>query len=274
MALELGPSRYHHRLDAFMEREGYVSKERLYHRVVRCWCGSYSLSSTGESSGEFRHYQHCEHCGCLILKDVLAEEDIGELYGPRYYREHQIAIGLPDFTKRYETDADDRIPVWIEILKRFCKKGKVLEIGSSHGRFLKELSDLGYDVVGLDLDTDICNWSREKTRCDIRCATVDKIKDEKFDVVFAGDVLEHLYDPKEFVQQVMDVLRPGGTALFQTIIFDDWRQCPIEALRPLFHTILYARRSLRLLEGALSSFYDVIPGVFGCTVAVFVNKGS
>jgi 2-polyprenyl-3-methyl-5-hydroxy-6-metoxy-1,4-benzoquinol methylase len=274
MALELGPSRYHHRLDAFMEREGYVSRKRLYHRVVRCWCGSASLSSAGESFEEIAHYQYCEDCGCLILKDVLAKEDIGELYGPRYYREHQIAIGLPDFAKRYETDADDRIPVWIEILKRFCKKGRVLEIGSSHGRFLKELSALGYDVVGLDLDPGICNWAREKTNCNIRCTTVDKIKDEEFDVVFAGDVLEHLYDPKEFVQQVMEVLRPGGMALFQTIIFDHWRQCPIEALRPLFHTILYTRRSLRLLEGAHSSFIDVIPSVFGCTVAVFVKKDS
>lgn len=272
MAIELGQLENNYWLDDFMVREGYIRKERLYHRIIRCWCGSDALNSLSESLEIFKQYQLCENCGCLLLKNVLTKEGLGELYGIRYFREHQIAIGLPAFLQRYKTDAHDRIPVWIEILKKFCKKGRVLEIGSSHGRFLKELSILGYDIVGLELDPEICDWSQKKTGCDIRSETIDKIKDEDFHVVFSADVLEHVYNPKELVHDVMKVLKPGGKALFQTVIFDNWKQCPIGMLRPLFHTVLYSKRSLKLLENTTSLFLCDMPSLFNCSFAVFMKK--
>lgn len=92
----------------------------------------------------------------------------------------------------------------------------MLEIGCSHGRFIKELSVLGYDVVGLELDKGVCNWARYRTGCDIRCGNLNSLQSEEFDVVFANDVIEHIYNPKEFIHGIMKILKPGDKALFKT----------------------------------------------------------
>jgi hypothetical protein len=126
-------------LDAFMHREGYEVRARLYHPVTRCWCGSAELEPARGSVGvhdALDAYQYCRACHSLILRYVLPEEGLDELYGIRYFREHQTAIGFPPFPVRYENDATDRIPVWLEVLRRHVPCGKVLEVGCSHGRFL------------------------------------------------------------------------------------------------------------------------------------------
>jgi len=203
---------------------------------------------------------------------VLPSSDLHELYGIRYFREHQLAIGTPPFYERYENDAIDRIPVWIDYLKKYCKSGKVLEIGSSHGRFVKELSENGYQSVGLELDREICEWAKLKTGCDIRCKTIDDIEDEKFDVIFANDVLEHLYDPKEFICKLSNLLKPNGKIILQTVVFND-NLYPMNMIRPLFHTILFEMGSLEKLAQVDIKLYAVDNSIFGCYFVVF-NKRS
>jgi 2-polyprenyl-3-methyl-5-hydroxy-6-metoxy-1,4-benzoquinol methylase len=122
------------------------------------------------------------------------------------------------------------------------------------------------------LSPEICKWSLEKTGCDIRCQAIDKIKNEKFDIVFAADVLEHIYDPRNFIHDAVKTLRPEGKAIFQTVIFDSWKNCPSNVLRPLFHTILFHRQSLKLLETNISTFSGEIPSVFGCSCVIFTRN--
>lgn len=272
MALTLGERQPAPRLDDFLAVEGYLKRRRSYQPVTGCWCGGRRLASLSEMSAGFADYQLCSNCGCLLLKKVLAPEYFGELYGSRYFREHQAAISLPPLNQRYENDADDRIPVWMEMVRKYLSRGRVLEIGSSHGRFLEELALAGYQVVGLELEEEICAWSREKTGCDIRNISIDKMGGDSFDLLFAGDVLEHVYNPKEFVREVVRVLRPRGWALLQTVVFSHWQECPAGMLRPLFHPVLFSRKSLKLLAGGSSWLTEVLPGVFDCSVIVFRRK--
>jgi SAM-dependent methyltransferase len=269
MALELGRLENVIGLDNFMNNEGYEKRSRRYAQVIQCWCGCSTLRPL--QSNVFAHYQLCDSCGCLILRHVLPFTGINELYGIRYYREHQSSIGLPSFSERYEADAIDRIPYWINTLKRHYSSGRVLEVGCSHGRFIKELSVHGYDAVGLELDKEICDWARSRTKCDIRHASIDALMGEQFDAVFANDVLEHVYDPKEMIIKVAGILRPGGKAFFQTVVFENWEDCPQGMLRPLFHTVLYSNRSLQFLEDKLISLLYVNPGILGCKNVVFVK---
>lgn len=272
MALVLGSPQGNPKLDGFLVGEGYKTNLRLYHRVIGCWCGGKRLSDLPTQVEQYRYYQRCEKCGSLLLRFVLSEEFLPELYGTRYYREHQKAIGLPGLEERYENDAYDRIPAWIEIVEDYCKEGRVLEVGSTHGRFLEELSERGFDVMGLELDSDTCVWSRKKTGCDIRCETVDNLKRSQFDIIIATDVLEHLYDPRSFIKSAAKALKPGGRLLLQTVIFYDWAQCPLRVFRPLFHTILFSKRALKLFESEEMVIEDERPSVFDSVFVVFLKK--
>lgn len=275
MALGLGSPVENRELDEFMTREGYETRTRQYLPVAQCWCGSRDFSPAhnrfsffSSLSPLFKHYQLCDQCGCLLLKFVIDPQYMGELYGPRYFREHQAAIGLPTFQQRYELDAKDRVPLWIRVLKEFRDKGSVLEIGCSHGRFLKEIADLGYRIVGLELDPEIAAWTKEKTGQDIRSQRLETMENETFDAVFASDVIEHVYDPIEFIAASARVLNPGGRAFFQTVVFDRWQDCPVQMLRPVYHTILYQRSSLERLASKGVAILPTIKGVYGCDMVV------
>ena len=272
MALELGPPQSDEELDLFLAREGYERRKRLYREVIGCWCGSSRLTPLPPTSEPLRFYQLCEGCGCLILRNVLSSDDLTELYGPTYFREHQVAIGLPPIDQRYSLDARDRIPVWIHLLSQYYTSGRILEIGCSHGRFLKELSTLGYHAVGIEMDREVSSWAKLQTGCDIRCADVKHMDSGSFDAVFANDVLEHVYDPRTLIAQVMRVVKPEGKAFFQTVMFDNWQDCRVEMMRPLFHTVLYSKRCLSLLEDEVSALHDVIPSVFGSFFLVFSRR--
>jgi hypothetical protein len=266
--LVLGTPQPRPELDEFLLREGYLEATRLYHPVLECWCGG-SFTEAPLLSDAFRQYQLCQACGCLVLRFVSTQQGLEELYSARYFREHQAAIGLPTFETRWTNDALDRIPRWIDVVRRYCPAGRILEIGCSHGRFLFEISRCGDRALGLELDAEIAAWGRSQNGQDIRSLRLEDLDETGFDVVFAADVLEHVSDPRGFVACAAEKLGQGGHALFQTVVYDSVPQCPATMARPLYHTILYHRDSLRLLSGQTFRFLETVPSVFGCHFAVF-----
>jgi 2-polyprenyl-3-methyl-5-hydroxy-6-metoxy-1,4-benzoquinol methylase len=91
---------------------------------------------------------------------------------------------------------------------------RVLDIGCRTGALTRMYAD-GNEVVGLDVDRTAL---AEAERLGIKTvwADVDQglpFEDESFDVVVAGEVLEHVRFPERLLSEVGRVLRPGGTVV-------------------------------------------------------------
>jgi methionine biosynthesis protein MetW len=89
---------------------------------------------------------------------------------------------------------------------------RVLDLGCRDGA-LTEAYASGNDVVGVDADKEAL---AEAARRGIETHWADldqplELDDESFDVVVAGELLEHLRDPQRLVGEIRRVLRPGGT---------------------------------------------------------------
>jgi len=91
-------------------------------------------------------------------------------------------------------------------------KQKVLDIGCRDGALTSFFSK-GNDVLGVDIDTN----SLDKARgLGIRTMKVDlngeweELSYEKFNLVVAGEVLEHLYYPEKVAAKAAKHLLPGG----------------------------------------------------------------
>lgn len=91
----------------------------------------------------------------------------------------------------------------------------VLEVGCSTGFFTKVLVERGCNVVGMELDPDAAElaetWAERVVLGNLdEPDTWNYVKDESFDVVLLGDVLEHLRDPLGSLRQAARKLKPTG----------------------------------------------------------------
>ncbi len=89
---------------------------------------------------------------------------------------------------------------------------RVLDIGCRTGALTRAYLD-GNEVVGLDVDRESLAEAA-KLGIETHWADADQplpFPDESFDVVVAGEVLEHLREPARLVAEAQRVLRPSGT---------------------------------------------------------------
>ena len=89
---------------------------------------------------------------------------------------------------------------------------RVLDLGCRDGALTQAYLG-GNDVVGVDADRQAL---AEAAKLGIETVWADldqplELEPESFDVVVAGELLEHLRDPQRLVADVRRVLRPGGT---------------------------------------------------------------
>jgi 2-polyprenyl-3-methyl-5-hydroxy-6-metoxy-1,4-benzoquinol methylase len=97
---------------------------------------------------------------------------------------------------------------------------RVLDVGCGEGRFAAELARAGAIVVGIDVAEEPLRRARVlHPELDVRL--VDslggwQLADASFDVVWAGEVIEHVADTAAWLSEVRRVLRPGGRLLLST----------------------------------------------------------
>ncbi len=88
---------------------------------------------------------------------------------------------------------------------------KVLEVGCGRGYFLRSIEPLAAGAVGLELNQEAI--ANKVTRHPMSCTTIEEFAGSNagiFDVVYTFQVLEHVIDPRSYLQGCIDCLRPGG----------------------------------------------------------------
>jgi 2-polyprenyl-3-methyl-5-hydroxy-6-metoxy-1,4-benzoquinol methylase len=97
---------------------------------------------------------------------------------------------------------------------------RVLDVGCGEGRFAAELARAGATVVGIDIAEEPLRRARE-LHPELDVGLVDplggwQLADASFDVVWAGEVIEHVADTAAWLSEIRRVLRPGGRLLLST----------------------------------------------------------
>ncbi len=104
-----------------------------------------------------------------------------------------------------------------------------LDIGCGGGILSEKLRRLGANVTGIDASKssiDIAKKHAKKSRLEIdyKCITTSElleVKEEKalnkFELVIASEVIEHVSDRRIFLSDISNLCRPGGLVIFTTI---------------------------------------------------------
>jgi 2-polyprenyl-3-methyl-5-hydroxy-6-metoxy-1,4-benzoquinol methylase len=106
------------------------------------------------------------------------------------------------------------------LLERVQPGERVLDAGCGEGRFTAALADAGARVVGIDVAEEPLRRARAgRPELDLRVlapAGPWELQDASFDVVWAGETIEHVADTAGWLSEVRRVLRPGGRLLLST----------------------------------------------------------
>lgn len=95
----------------------------------------------------------------------------------------------------------------------------VLELGCAAGHVTRALVEQGCSVVGIEYDAHAAETAAEfaddvvVTSLLEPGAVTKAVAGREFDVIYAGDVLEHLLDPVGVLAECRQALRPGGSAV-------------------------------------------------------------
>lgn len=111
----------------------------------------------------------------------------------------------------------------VDVLKQHCRSGgRLLEVGSAYGFFLKEAQS-SFDVHGIELAKDAVDACHRAGLRNVQQGVVDEdtlARVGPVDAVVMLDVIEHLPDPFETLRLCNKILKPGGVILITTGDFD------------------------------------------------------
>ena len=131
--------------------------------------------------------------------------------------------------------------------------GRLLDVGASAGFFVEQALSAGFDAYGVELSTAAVSSASPRVRERLTVGDVNALALDgtaPFDVVTAFDLIEHVFDPVAFLQEIRRVARPGALLVVTTpdvrhvlryILGKRWPM-----FQPMQHTVLFSRRGLRL----------------------------
>jgi len=107
-----------------------------------------------------------------------------------------------------------------EVLRRFpivqaIANKSVLDIGAGLGYFSSKFAGLGANVIAVDIDQVSLKYVSDHYDISTQCADIetDDLHYKDVDLVFIGEVLEHIKDPSQFLRKVRGCLKEKGFIL-------------------------------------------------------------
>jgi 2-polyprenyl-3-methyl-5-hydroxy-6-metoxy-1,4-benzoquinol methylase len=114
------------------------------------------------------------------------------------------------------------------------KPGRLLEVGCGSGAFLRAAAKQGWEATGLDIDPEAVAVARKTPGIQARVGelTEQAFPPGAFDAVVMNNVLEHVHNPVELIDECRRILAPGGRLVVITpnmaasghdVMGPDWR---------------------------------------------------
>jgi len=178
-------------------------------------------NNTNHEALDFGGYKHqeqfynlvkCLKCGFMFLNPKPSQDLLKKIYdNPKYFMKDYSGGGEIAYKDSFNHNKK-RYHEIINRVKKYKKEGILLEIGCAGGYFLKFAKDSGYKVKGIEISNVMAKFAKKKLGLDVTTGTIEDIElpNENYDLVYLGDVLEHIYNLDFFLKEIFRILKPDG----------------------------------------------------------------
>ena len=174
---------------------------------IKCpFCKSKNIAV--KNRNEESNLYKCKKCNSLFRKYFLP---ISTNYSSKYFTEDY----KNQYGKTYEEDEENLKRLAknrLEIIKNIKPEGKILDLGSAMGFFLKEASSNGYEIEGIEISEYAANYCVNTLNLNVHnISLLDfEYKEKEYDIITAWYVLEHIYNFDKLLEKIIYSLKDGG----------------------------------------------------------------
>ena len=201
------------------------------------------------------NYFRCNFCGTIFQQPLPTLDEMMDYANTEYsgglYKDYLDANELKYATFEYRLD---------KVMEAFRKQNhlgmspRILDVGCSNGRFIEVAIRNGIDAWGLELSENAIAAAAPDTRARIFHGDANKIESmgiEKFNIITAFDLIEHLFDPISFLNSLSKIVAKNGILVMTTPDASSFVRLAMgknwSMLQPFQHTILLSRKASKIL---------------------------
>lgn len=171
-------------------------------------------------------YLQCQACDLIFPRELPVVEALPTIYPGNYYAFSETEHENPTVRRARNWMGRRKMRTYAELLP--SGPTQVLEIGCGDGRMLDILrrsSPSDWAFSGLDWSDDAAARCRAKGY-DARAANVEQLDEpdwkEKFDLILMSQVIEHVRYPRNVLERIWCILKPGGVISIETPDINAW----------------------------------------------------
>ena len=197
----------------------------------------------------------CISCGLVFANPRLNADAIEQrYYSPAYFRDEYLPGVIPPSGPNDSAFLDERYRRPLELLRSTVPNaGRLLEIGTGAGFFLKAGARAGWDAYGLEVSPEAVAYACDTLGLRVTRGRAEDVPFEaaSFDAVAMFEVIEHLRDPARVLRAAHGYLRPGGGLIISTPNLHSFSRFALgtnwAVLSPAEHLYYFTEKTLRRL---------------------------
>lgn len=152
----------------------------------------------------------CKNCGLVFLSST-------EHIAQSFYEESNMSENLTIDAWLHETYVDDTRR--FEFVKEMIINKDIIDFGSGAGGFLLKAKKIAKSVTAIELDKKVVEHYKQNGINN--SADIESLENEKYDLITAFHVVEHLSDPIKTVKLLLAKLKKGGKLIVEVPNSDD-----------------------------------------------------
>ena len=159
----------------------------------------------------------CNDCNLRYSEKI--PNNTGDIYDEGEFLTESIDNYVKNVEYRKERFGKERV----NLIKSFVKEknAKLLDVGCGVGWFLEVAKESGFEIYGQDIGKELTEWASKRLGAKIWNKHINELNTEiKFDVITLFDVIEHVEDPLQLLNNCKKLLTKEGIIIIFTPNFD------------------------------------------------------